>query len=101
MPATITAIAVSAARPARKRRDRPGARSRATAVSPGAGSGSRAGSGCGAGSGSWVWSGYWAACRAVLPMTLAFNLLLPAGRGFWIWWIAGNLALFHGVWRFL
>ena len=49
----------------------------------------------------WVWSGYWAACRAVLPMTIAFNLLLPANRFFWPLWISGNLTLLHGVWRFL
>jgi hypothetical protein len=49
----------------------------------------------------WVWSGYWAACRAVLPLTIAFNLLLPANRWFWPLWIAGNLTLLHGVWRFL
>ncbi len=49
----------------------------------------------------WVWSGYWAACRAVLPMTIAFNLLLPATRGFWPLWIAGNITLLHAVWRFL
>ena len=49
----------------------------------------------------WVWSGYWAACRAVLPLTVAFNLLLPANRWFWPLWIAGNISLLHGVWRFL
>lgn len=49
----------------------------------------------------WVWSGYWAACRAVLPMTVAFNLLLPATRGFWPLWILGNLTMLHAVWRFL
>jgi hypothetical protein len=49
----------------------------------------------------WVWSGYWAACRALLPMTIAFNLLLPAGRRFWPTWIVGNLTLLHAVWRFL
>ncbi len=49
----------------------------------------------------WVWSGYWAACRAVLPMTIAFNLLLPATRGFWPLWILGNLTMLHAVWRFL
>lgn len=49
----------------------------------------------------WVWSGYWAACRAVLPMTLAFNLLLPANRNFWPLWIVGNISLLHAVWRFL
>jgi hypothetical protein len=50
---------------------------------------------------SWVWSGYWAACRAVLPMTIAFNLLLPANRFFWPLWIIGNLTVLHAVWRFL
>ncbi len=49
----------------------------------------------------WVWSGYWAACRAVLPMTVAFNLLLPSSRAFWPLWILGNLTVLHGVWRFL
>jgi hypothetical protein len=49
----------------------------------------------------WVWSGYWAACRAVLPLTIAFNLLLPANRSFWPLWIAGNLSLLHAIWRFL
>jgi hypothetical protein len=51
--------------------------------------------------GPWVWSGYWAACRAVLPLTLAFNLLLPAHRAFWPLWIVGNVTILHGVWRFL
>lgn len=51
--------------------------------------------------GPWVWSGYWAACRAVLPLTIAFNLLLPAGRAFWPLLILGNLTALHGVWRFL
>ncbi len=49
----------------------------------------------------WVWSGYWAVCRAVLPMTVAFNLLLPANRFFWPLWVGGNLTLLHAVWRFL
>jgi len=51
--------------------------------------------------GLWVWSGYWAACRAVLPMTIAYNLLLPANRGFWPLWIVGNLPIGHAIWRFL
>lgn len=51
--------------------------------------------------GSWVWSGYWAALRAVLPLTIAFNLLLPANRAFWPLLIAGNLTVLHAVWRFL
>ncbi len=49
----------------------------------------------------WVWSGYWAACRALLPLTVAFNLLLPAQRSFWPLWVLGNLTLLHAVWRFL
>jgi hypothetical protein len=49
----------------------------------------------------WVWSGYWAACRAVLPMTIAFNLLLPANARFWSLWIIGNFTLLHAVWRFV
>ena len=48
----------------------------------------------------WVWSGYWAACRAVLPMTVAFNLLLPSQRHFWPLWVLGNLTLLHALWRF-
>ncbi len=51
--------------------------------------------------GAWVWSGYWAVCRAVLPLTVAFNLLLPANRAFWPLWIFGNLTVLHAVWRFL
>ena len=49
----------------------------------------------------WVWSGYWAACRAALPLTIAFNLLLPVNRRFWPLWFAGNLTLLHAIWRFL
>jgi hypothetical protein len=49
----------------------------------------------------WVWSGYWAACRALLPMTIAFNLLLPANRTFLPLWIVGNFTALHAVWRFL
>jgi len=48
-----------------------------------------------------IWSGYWAVCRYELPMTIAFNLLLPRGRSFWPLWIVGNLTLLHGLWRFL
>lgn len=51
--------------------------------------------------GEWVWSGYWAACRAVLPLTIAFNLLLPVGRGFWLLWSLGNITLLHAIWRLL
>lgn len=51
--------------------------------------------------GVWVWSGYWATCRAVLPLTVAFNLLLPANRLFWPLWTIGNLTALHALWRFL
>lgn len=51
--------------------------------------------------GEWVWSGYWAACRAVLPLTIAFNLLLPRGRWFWPLWCAGNITIGHAIWRML
>jgi len=45
-----------------------------------------------------VWEGEpGATARVVLPMTLAFNLTLPAGRSFWVWWATGNLACAAGV----
>src|SRR5262249_34080392 len=46
-----------------------------------------------------VWEGTPTAPRALLPMTIAFNVLL-ALRGrphFWIWFIAGNAGLFWGL----
>jgi hypothetical protein len=50
----------------------------------------------------WVWSGYWAVCRALLPMTIAFNLLLPGNsRAFWPLWVLGNSTMLHAIWRFL
>ena len=50
----------------------------------------------------WVWSGYWAVSRVVLPMTIAFNLLLPSSnRAFWPLWALGNISILHAVWRFL
>jgi hypothetical protein len=50
----------------------------------------------------WVWSGYWAVSRVILPMTVAFNLLLPAStRLFWPLWALGNATILHGLWRFL
>ena len=39
-----------------------------------------------------VWAGYpSAATRVLLPMTFAFNLLLPKGRWFWSLVVVGNL----------
>lgn len=43
-----------------------------------------------------VWEGQPAAVtRVVLPMTVAFNVLLPRGRWFWPLWILGNANLLH------
>jgi hypothetical protein len=45
--------------------------------------------------GDAVWEGYpGAASRVLLPMQLAFNVLVPLGRGWRIVLIAGNLTLF-------
>lgn len=44
--------------------------------------------------GDAVWEGYpGAACRVLLPMLLAFNVLVPAGRGWWAVLVLGNLTL--------
>lgn len=51
--------------------------------------------------GDYVWHGYWAVARACLPLTFAYNLLLPRDRGFW-WRLAlGNACLLHGIVRFI
>lgn len=47
----------------------------------------------------YVWYGYWAVCRSVLPMTLAFNVLLVKRRAGWRLFFAGNLPIFHGLFR--
>ena len=45
-----------------------------------------------------VWGGYpGAALRVVLPMTIAFNLLLPRTRRFWPLAILGNLSVWYGL----
>ena len=45
-----------------------------------------------------VWEGHpGAAARVLLPMTIAFNVLLPGSRLFWPLWILGNLSLVHGL----
>ncbi len=48
-----------------------------------------------------VWRGYWAVARTCLPLTFAFNFLLPRDR--WFKWhlVIGNVTLLHGVWRML
>jgi hypothetical protein len=49
-----------------------------------------------------VWHSYWTAARALLPLTLAFNLTLPAsGRGFWWRFALGNACALHAVYRLL
>jgi hypothetical protein len=45
--------------------------------------------------GDAVWEGYpGAASRVLLPMTLAFNILVPRGRAWWIVLLLGNLTVF-------
>ena len=42
-----------------------------------------------------VWEGYpGAAARVLLPMALAFNILVPRGRSWWILLLLGNLSVF-------
>ena len=48
-----------------------------------------------------VWHSYWTAARALLPLTLAFNLTLPSGRGFWWRFALGNACALHAVYRLL
>jgi hypothetical protein len=44
--------------------------------------------------GDAVWEGYpGAASRVLLPMQLAFNVLVPAGRGWWVVLVLGNLTM--------
>ena len=45
--------------------------------------------------GDAVWEGYpGAVSRVLLPMTLAFNVLLPRGRKWWVLLLLGNLTVF-------
>jgi len=45
--------------------------------------------------GDAVWEGYpGAASRVLLPMTLAFNILVPRGRSWWLLLLLGNLTVF-------
>lgn len=45
-----------------------------------------------------VWAGHpTAATRVLLPMTVAFNALLPRGRWFWPLFVLGNLPIVHGL----
>lgn len=51
--------------------------------------------------GDYVWHGYWAAARACLPMTFAFNYRLLKERRFTLRFATGNLFALHGPIRFL
>jgi len=51
--------------------------------------------------GDYVWHGYWAAARACLPMTFAFNYRLLKERQFTLKFAGGNLFALHGLIRFL
>ena len=45
-----------------------------------------------------VWAGYpGAATRVLVPMAVAFNVLLPRSGGFWPLAILGNLSVLHGI----
>jgi hypothetical protein len=45
-----------------------------------------------------VWEGNpGAVTRVIVPMTVAFNVLLPRLRWFWPLWILGNASVLHGV----
>ncbi len=45
-----------------------------------------------------VWEGDpGAVTRVVVPMTIAFNVLLPRLRWFWPLWVLGNISVLHGV----
>ena len=47
--------------------------------------------------GESVWAGYpGATTRVVLPMSIAFNVLLPRGRWAWPLLLLGNLSVLHG-----
>ena len=35
--------------------------------------------------------------RVVLPMTVAFNMVLPQTRWFWPVWVLGNLSILHAL----
>jgi hypothetical protein len=50
---------------------------------------------------AYVFSGYWAAARACLPLTFAYNRMLPNDRAFWPRLILANLAVLHALWRML
>ncbi len=51
--------------------------------------------------GDYVWFGYWAAERALLPLTFAFNLLLLREPRLGWRFILANASVLHGVWRFI
>lgn len=49
-----------------------------------------------------VWGGYWAITRTILPMTIAFNLLLDRNARYFWWLLIGtNLCAIHGFVRWI
>lgn len=51
--------------------------------------------------GDAVWTGYWAACRIALPVTIAFATLIPNNRFFWPALLLSNLPMLHAIGRWL
>jgi hypothetical protein len=49
--------------------------------------------------GDAVWGSYWAAMRAMLPLTVAYTLSLRGEKRFWPLLVAGHLTLPHALWR--
>jgi hypothetical protein len=49
--------------------------------------------------GDAVWASYWAAMRAMLPLTAAYTLSLRGERRFWALLAVGHLTLPHALWR--
>ena len=49
--------------------------------------------------GESVWEGPWGMWRAILPVTVAFCFLVPAGRWFWLLLLAGTLPSLHAFFR--
>ncbi|MEI6861981.1 MAG: hypothetical protein WCL04_06990, partial [Verrucomicrobiota bacterium] len=51
--------------------------------------------------GDAVWGSYWAAMRAMLPMTATYTLSLRGEKHFWPLLWTGHLTLAHAIWRLL
>jgi hypothetical protein len=51
--------------------------------------------------GDSVWGSYWAAMRALLPLTAAYTVGIVGEKRFWPLLMAGHLTLPHALWRLL